>query len=381
MHLKFIFDFQYEAFHGVVPSGIEMRQSPFFADEEKPFIFISYSHIDRSEILEIIKELYESGWKIWYDEGLTIGDRYDETLEAHIKECSAFLLFVTENSINSEYIKENEIPWAVKYCKPIINCLINCENTYEINDGSVIASVSPSNIEQALEKCVGLTKGEKRIAKGISVVVNPINRVTSHGEKFAYCLYSRNHEAIARAIMLEAKNNGSRLYNAVESGSDDQKLQSSACLIVFIDKEFISNAELSGVLIEAFSDGKDIAVCQLEEIEGFDLPKELLGLYKMQWLNYTYGITADMNAKLARHLQKRGCRDEAIIPGLTYEIKDNGISVTRYIGMEPNLRIEREYGGIPVIEISREAFKGQIQLKSIVIPDSVRIINVGAFEG
>ena len=38
---------------------------------------------ETEQVLEILRDLYESGWRIWYDEGLTIGDRYDETLEAH----------------------------------------------------------------------------------------------------------------------------------------------------------------------------------------------------------------------------------------------------------------------------------------------------------
>lgn len=107
--LPFIFDYQFEAFHGLLPVGFKNLASPFLADEERPYIFISYSHKDRGIILPILKTLYESGWRIWYDEGLTIGDLYDKMLEDHIKYCSAFLLFVTEHSLSSYYIKENEI--------------------------------------------------------------------------------------------------------------------------------------------------------------------------------------------------------------------------------------------------------------------------------
>ena len=123
--LPFIFDYQFEAFHGLLPVGFKNLASPFLADEERPYIFISYSHKDRGIILPILKTLYESGWRIWYDEGLTIGDLYDKMLEDHIKNCSAFLLFVTEHSLSSYYIKENEIPWAIHYNKPIIKCIMD----------------------------------------------------------------------------------------------------------------------------------------------------------------------------------------------------------------------------------------------------------------
>ncbi|MBR0404646.1 MAG: leucine-rich repeat protein, partial [Eggerthellaceae bacterium] len=101
--VPFVFDYQYEAFNGLLPQGFEKLASPFSADEEGPFVFISYSHRDRDEVLPVIKDLYEEGWRIWYDEGLTIGDSYDETLEAHVRDCSAFLLFVTPNSLESSY--------------------------------------------------------------------------------------------------------------------------------------------------------------------------------------------------------------------------------------------------------------------------------------
>ena len=46
-NLTFLFDYQFEAFHGLLPPGYEKLASPFLADEEKPYIFISYSHKDR----------------------------------------------------------------------------------------------------------------------------------------------------------------------------------------------------------------------------------------------------------------------------------------------------------------------------------------------
>ena len=379
--LTYLFDYQFEAFHGVIPPGIEKLASPFLADEEKPFIFISYSHKDRDEVLQIIKTLYESGWKIWYDEGLTIGDRYDETLEEHVRNCSAFLLFVTENSLNSYYCRENEIPWAIEHGKPIIRCNLVEGLNYEVEESAVAATVSQADIETALEKISGLSRGERRIAKGISVVVNPADRGGASGDGFACCLYTGENAAAAKAIMLEAKNSGCTLYDAVEEGADEEKLQHCACLIVFLDKRFLADGFLSKKLIEAYQSGRDIAICQLESISNDDLPQELVGLHKMQWLHYVHGITSDMNTKLARHLQKRGCRNAAVLPGFEYEKTGEGIVINRYTGKEPSLRIESEYGNIPVVEIADEAFRNCIHLKSVLIPDTVTAIGNHAFEG
>ena len=377
----YLFDYQYEAFHGLIPPGIEKLSSPFLADEEKPYIFISYSHKDRDEVLQIIKTLYESGWKIWYDEGLTIGDRYDETLEEHVRNCSAFLLFVSGNSVNSYYCTENEIPWAIEYSKPIIKCLLDEDLDYDILEDAVASTVTPADIGPALENVSGLTRGERRIAKGISVVVNPADRDGAEGGGFAYCLYTEKSEATVKAIMLEARNSGCTLYDAVEEGADKEKLQNSACLIVFLDKAFLADEALTKTLTEAYQAGRDIAVCQVESISNEDLPQELLGLHKMQWLHFVHGISADMSTKLARHLQKRGCRNTAILPGFEYEKTDNGIVITRYTGSNPNPRIESEYGGISVVEIAKEAFRDNIRLKAITVPDSVTVIGKNAFKG
>lgn len=379
--LSYMFDYQYEAFHGLIPPGIEKLSAPFLADEEKPFIFISYSHKDRDTILPIIKTLYESGWKIWYDEGLTIGDRYDETLEAHVKNCTAFLLFVTENSVDSMYVKENEIPWAIDYNKPLIKCILDEGSDYDIQESSVIATVSLTEIEPALKKVSGLSKGKSRVAKGISVIVNPADRNEGSGEGFAYCIYAEGNTATARAILLEARNSGCVLYDAAEEGEDNKKLQSSACLIVFLDKAFISDEHLMALVIREFQAGKDMAVCNLEDIEDEDLPQELIGLHKMQWLNFAHGINADMNTKLARHLQKRGCRNTATLPGFEYEKTNRGIVIKKYTGIDPNPIIDGEYGGMPVIEIAQQAFENCVRLKTVIIRDGVTKIGTYAFWG
>ena len=375
----FIFDYQYEAFHGLLPQGFKKLASPFLADEEKPFIFISYSHKARDTVLPILKTLYEDGWKIWYDEGLTIGDRYDETLEEHVRNCTAFLLFVSENSVNSYYCRENEIPWANKYGKPIIRCDLDEKPEFEPEGAAAAATVTRTEIGPALEQISGLTRGERREAKGITVVVDPADRDGAEGDGFAYCFYTEEHAAAAKAIMLEARNSGCTLYDAVEGGADEEKLQSCACLIVFLDKAFLADKALTKTLTEAYQAGRDIAVCQVESISNNDLPQELLTLHKMQWLHFAHGINADMNRKLARHLQKRGCRNTATLPGFEYEKTDSGIVIKRYTGLDPNPRIERGYGGIPVVEIAEEAFKNCAHLKTIVIPDSVKTIGDDAF--
>jgi len=359
--ILFIFDYQFEAYHGLLPPGYEKLASPFLADEEKPYIFVSYSHRDRDAILPILKTLYEDGWRIWYDEGLTIGDKYDETLEARVRECAVFLLFDSGNSARSRYCREKEIPWAAEASRPVIRCLLERTKHIEMDERAAAATVFPEGIAGALETIGGTAKGAPREAKGITVVVNPAARDEAGGDEaggdgFAYCLYSAGRPAAARAILLEARNGGCTLYDEAEQGEDGEKRKGCACLVALLDKAFLADARLMAVLEEEFRNGRDIAVCQLEQIGEEDIPPALAGLRRMQWLNFAFGINADMSAKLARHLQKRGCRNTAVLPGFRYEKTGRGIVIVRYTGTDPNPRIEGEYGGTPVTEIAENCF-------------------------
>ena len=379
--VPFLYDYQFEAFHGVIPAGIEKLASPFLADEEKPYVFISYSHKDRDAVLPVIKALYESGWRIWYDEGLTIGDRYDETLEEHVRGCSAVVLFMTENSMKSRYILDNEIPWAVGCGKRIVKCVLGEGADLPVPAGSVAALVPPEGIGAALEGIDGLFRGEPRTAKGISVVFDPAARSDDTGSGFAYGLYAPGSAAAARSILLEARNNGCALYDAAAIGAEEEKLSSAACLVVFLDREYLSDRYLMKILADVFRTERDLAVCQIGEFRDEELPPELEGLRLVQWLDYVHGIRGDMDMKLARHLQKRGCRDSAVLPGLEYDRTDRGLVIRKYTGRDAKLRIENEYGGVPVVGIADSAFALSQSLKEIVISGGVRSIGASAFKG
>ena len=374
--VPFLYDYQFEAFHGVIPAGIERLSSPFLADEEKPYIFLSYSHRDRDAVLPVIKGLYESGWRVWYDEGLTIGDRYDETLEEHVRGCAAVVLFMTDNSMKSRYIRDNEIPWAVRYDKRIVKCALTEGADIRVPEGSAAAVVPPEGIGAALESVCGLTRGEPRTAKGITVVFDPAKRDADAASGFACGLYAPGSAAAARAILLEARSNG-----CVFRGGAEEELRSAACLVVFLDRGYLSDERLMRILTDAWRAGRDLAVCRIGEIGDGDLPPELEGLYLVQWLDYVHGTRGDMDMKLARHLQERGCRDLTVLPGLEYDKTDRGLVIRKYTGKDAVLRIRSEYGGVPVAEIAPSAFASSLTLKEIVISGGIRAIGASAFEG
>ena len=176
----------------------ETIEVPFKPDEEAPYIFISYAHADRERIFPIIKRLYEKGWRVWYDEGLPVAENYYASLSSHIKNCALFLLFVTENSVRSEFVSEHELLLAVGARKRICLCCLdeNAAFTGEAKDAIDIATVSKKNpktdetgLEAALAGVEELTRFAPRTAVPYtveSVTADDVIPSAQEGDEYEY---------------------------------------------------------------------------------------------------------------------------------------------------------------------------------------------------
>ncbi|MFX0043408.1 MAG: TIR domain-containing protein [Candidatus Hodarchaeota archaeon] len=99
-------------------SDLELFQTPFKAYEgDEPFVFASYAHADKLEVYPIIDYLNKMNIKIWYDEGIAVSDNWIKSIAVNIERCRAFIVFITPQIINSEYVRK-EISFALKKRKP-----------------------------------------------------------------------------------------------------------------------------------------------------------------------------------------------------------------------------------------------------------------------
>ena len=89
-----------------------------------PFVFVSYAHADWSEVEQIVIGLKRKMCRIWYDEGLTPGDSWNDDLARHIKECSCFIVFLSATSMSSPYVR-SEINYAIAKGRKIIPVLLD----------------------------------------------------------------------------------------------------------------------------------------------------------------------------------------------------------------------------------------------------------------
>ena len=71
-----------------------------------PYVFVSYSHKDKDLVLEIINSLMLCACNIWYDTGLHAGEDWNIEIAEHLFNAECVLFFVTSNSIQSEYVKD-----------------------------------------------------------------------------------------------------------------------------------------------------------------------------------------------------------------------------------------------------------------------------------
>lgn len=96
-------------------------------DGDEPYIFVSYSHADAPKVRHILKKIDKEKFRYWYDDTMEIGEDFRFELQNKIEKCSAFLLFVSDASMQSKYCGM-EIITAFKNSKRIFPVFLD-DNT------------------------------------------------------------------------------------------------------------------------------------------------------------------------------------------------------------------------------------------------------------
>lgn len=78
-----------------------MSEKPIAYRGDEPFVFVSYAHADDKLAYPLIAGLQERGLRIWFDDGMDIGDLWDEVLAKRVKQCAAMLCLVSTRFTDS----------------------------------------------------------------------------------------------------------------------------------------------------------------------------------------------------------------------------------------------------------------------------------------
>ncbi len=89
-------------------------------------LFISYAHVDKLQVSQLVEVLEEAGYSPWFDPKLMPGQNWKDELRKAIQTCDTFLYALSPESVESEWCQW-EFAEAVKIGKPIIPVLLHAK--------------------------------------------------------------------------------------------------------------------------------------------------------------------------------------------------------------------------------------------------------------
>lgn len=102
----------------VLPNQMEISSATMTNDKELPVIrcFISYAHAYQDHFEAFLKD-FQAATKnlgfcaldIWTDEKIPLGDDWHEAIQEQVTKCDIAILLVSDQFMNSEYIKQEEV--------------------------------------------------------------------------------------------------------------------------------------------------------------------------------------------------------------------------------------------------------------------------------
>ena len=84
-----------------------------------PFLFVSYSHRDRSHIDPVLDALAGDGVRLWIDSEIHVGEEWDTRLETQLTACAGLIAFVSDDYAASKHCRR-ELKFADALDKPIL---------------------------------------------------------------------------------------------------------------------------------------------------------------------------------------------------------------------------------------------------------------------
>ena len=92
------------------------------------YAFISYAHRNSADVLPIVRDLQDAGFRIWYDAGIEIGSEWDAYIMDHLARSRAFICFQSKEFRASSYCRQ-EIDYALEHMPGAV--VIACANPVE----------------------------------------------------------------------------------------------------------------------------------------------------------------------------------------------------------------------------------------------------------
>ena len=88
-----------------------------------PYTFVSYAHADKVIVFDAMRQLFDRGANMWYDEGIKPAGEWVEEIAHAIKASSLFLVFISPRSVDSRYVR-SEVGYALSENKEVLTVYV-----------------------------------------------------------------------------------------------------------------------------------------------------------------------------------------------------------------------------------------------------------------
>ena len=89
----------------------------------KPYIFVSYAHANSKDVMEVITDMHDRGYRLWYDEGIEVGSEWPECIAEHLRGASLMLAFISKAYMRSDNCRR-EMHYALMKRIKVINIFL-----------------------------------------------------------------------------------------------------------------------------------------------------------------------------------------------------------------------------------------------------------------
>lgn len=95
--------------------------SPY--QEYEPYAYLSYAHADRETVYRIARKLQNRGYRIWFDDGISVGSIWMDEIINRLSHSAVYIAFISRSFTNSINCA-SELRYALDMDKPIIYVLL-----------------------------------------------------------------------------------------------------------------------------------------------------------------------------------------------------------------------------------------------------------------
>ncbi len=89
----------------------------------EPYIFVSYSHKDKTKVIRYIDELERHGFLLWFDEGIEAGSEWPDYIAKRLADSMCVLAFISSNFVESRNCRQ-ELTFSQELGKEQLNVYI-----------------------------------------------------------------------------------------------------------------------------------------------------------------------------------------------------------------------------------------------------------------